>query len=76
MFDAGAIGMVYMLPNFAEKIDSASCRNLADTFTKITIIICSHLCNIMSFNSLTSLLFIFVYIMNFSITVIFKLSFF
>ena len=62
LFDA--IGMMYNLPNIRAKIDSASCRKLADKFTKVTII-CSHLWNSLSLNSLTSLLFIFVYIMNF-----------
>ena len=39
LFDA--IGMGYNLPKFRAKIHSASCKNLADKFTKITIaVIC------------------------------------
>ena len=39
LFDA--IGMAYNLPNFRAKIHSASCKNLGDKFTKITIaVIC------------------------------------
>ena len=32
-----AIGMAYNLPNFRAKLHSANCKNLGETFTKITI---------------------------------------
>ena len=39
LFDA--TGLVYNLSNFRGQIDSASCKNLEDKFTKITIaVIC------------------------------------